>query len=96
LFLREGNWNGKQLISGEWVELVQKSSEANESYGYMWWLNQGNRAWEGVPNHIYYAAGFGGNFIVIDSEHDLLIVTRWIQPSKIGEMVKQVLAAVEK
>ena len=96
LFLREGSWNGKQLISREWVEKVQEPSPANESYGYMWWLNQGSRKWEGVPNSVYYAAGFGGNYIVIDKEHDLVVVTRWLEPSRAGEFMKMVIDSIDK
>lgn len=96
LFLRDGQWNGQQVISKDWVEQVQKSSKANASYGYMWWLNRGDRKWEGIDDEsIYYAAGFGGNFIVIDKKNDLLIVTRWLEPNKIGEMVKLVHGALK-
>ncbi len=95
LFLRHGDWNGRQLISESWVKAVQRPSDANESYGYMWWHNRGPRHWEGVPEHIFYAAGFGGNFIVVDDVNDLVIVTRWLEPKKIGEFVKMVLDAVE-
>lgn len=96
LFLREGLWEGKQLISKNWIEQVQKSSQANASYGYMWWLNRGSRKWDGVDDEtIYYAAGFGGNFIVIDKKNDLIIVTRWLEPNKIGEMVKLVRASLK-
>ena len=94
LFLSEGKWNGEQLISEKWIKSVQNPSEANESYGYMWWLNRGQRKWEGVSEKVYYAAGFGGNYIVIDQENDLVIVTRWLEPSKIGEFVKKVIDAV--
>ena len=60
----------------------------------MWWLNQqGGRHWDGVPEHVFYAAGFGGNFIVVDQKSGLVIVTRWLEPSKIGEFVKQVYDA---
>jgi CubicO group peptidase (beta-lactamase class C family) len=96
LFLREGNWNGQQLISKKWIELLQQPSEANESYGYMWWLNKGERKWEGVSDSVFYAAGFGGNYIIVDKEHDLLIVTRWLEPSKLGEFAKMVLDSLEK
>jgi CubicO group peptidase (beta-lactamase class C family) len=95
LFMRQGNWNGQQLISREWVEQLQQPSDANESYGYMWWLNRGDRKWEGLPEHLYYAAGFGGNFIVVDDENDLVIVTRWLNPPQIGEMVRLVLESVK-
>lgn len=96
LFLRQGNWAGEQLISEEWIQMARQSSVANESYGFMWWLNKGEEKWEKVEDeNIYYAAGFGGNFIVIDEENDLLIITRWLEPSQIGEMVALVLEAVE-
>ena len=96
LFLRDGVWDGKQLISKEWVEKVQKPSPANDSYGYMWWLNQGNRKWEGVPGSVYYAAGFGGNYIIIDKEHDLVVAIRWLEPSKAGEFMKMVVDSIDK
>jgi CubicO group peptidase (beta-lactamase class C family) len=95
LFLRRGNWNGKTLISEDWIRAIQQPSAANPSYGLTWWLNKGDGKWEGVPETVYHADGFGGNFIVIDAAHDLVIVTRWLEPSKIGEMVKQVVGAVK-
>ena len=67
------------------------SSKANASYGYMWWLNRGERKWDDLSENIYYAAGFGGNFIVVDEEHDLILVTRWLEPSKIGELVGMII-----
>ena len=92
LFLNDGVWNGERLVSTNWITEAITPSTPNPNYGYMWWLNeQGNRHWEGVAEDVYYAAGFGGNFIVVDKEHDLVIVTRWLEPSKIGEFVKQVM-----
>ena len=88
LFMRNGKWNEHQLISEDWVQAVQQSSETNASYGYMWWLNKGDRSFEGVPEHIFYAAGFGGNYIVVDQKNKLVIVTRWLEPRKLGEFLK--------
>jgi CubicO group peptidase (beta-lactamase class C family) len=63
-------------------------ANANPNYGYMWWLNKkGPRNWEKIPEHVFYAAGFGGNFIIIDREQDLVVVTRWLEPSKIEEFM---------
>jgi hypothetical protein len=61
----------------------------------MWWLNRGPRNWSSVPETVYYAAGFGGNYIVIFEQLDLVIITRWLQPDKIGEMVRLVLEATK-
>ena len=94
LFLRNGQWNNQQLISKEWVEAVQQPSEANKSYGFMWWLNADNR-YKGVPANIYIADGFGGNYIVIDKDRDIVMVTRWLEPSKLGEFIKIVISSVE-
>lgn len=90
LFLNDGRWKDEQIISREWIKKATASSMANERYGYMWWLNKGSRKWKGFSEKVYYAAGFGGNFIVIDKEHDLLVVTRWLEPSRIGEFMELV------
>ena len=90
LFMRNGNWKGRQLISGKWIEMATKSSPANPSYGYMWWLNRGESVMESVPESVFYASGFGGNYIVIDRENKIVIVTRWLEPSKLAEFLKLV------
>jgi CubicO group peptidase (beta-lactamase class C family) len=95
LFLRKGKWKDQQLISEGWVNAAHQSSSANKSYGFMWWINKENTL-KGVSENIYYAAGFGGNYIVIDNEHDLVIVTRWLDSNKLGELVKLVISSVEK
>ena len=94
LFLRKGKWKNKQLISEQWVNAVNKPSAANRSYGLMWWTNEENRLGN-VSKNIYSADGFGGNFIVVDNEHDLVIVVRWLEPNKIGELVRLVINATE-
>ena len=96
LFARKGKWNEQQLISETWTQSIQTPAPAYESYGYMWWLNRGPRnLTDDTPDHLFYAAGFGGNFIVVDQEKDMVIVTRWLEPSKIGELVKLVYEGVK-
>ena len=94
LFLNNGTWKNERLISDTWIKKATTPSKPNVNYGYMWWLNKkGDRHWEGLSENIYYAAGFGGNFIVIDKENDVVVVTRWLEPSKIGEFMTKVNAA---
>lgn len=95
LFMNNGKWNKEQLISKEWIQKATTPSKPNNNYGYMWWLNrEGDRQWKGVSENIFYAAGFGGNFIAIDPDNDLVIVTRWLEPNKIGDFVKQIINAI--
>jgi CubicO group peptidase (beta-lactamase class C family) len=95
LFLRKGKWKNQQLVSENWVKAVQQPSPANKSYGFMWWLND-EGMYEDVPKSVYMAEGFGGNFIVVDNDHDLVIVARWLEPSALNEFIKQVIASIEK
>lgn len=96
LFLNQGKWEDKQLLSTEWIKKAITPSAAQVNYGYMWWLNKKgtDRYWEGVPESVYYAAGFGGNFIVIVPEEELVLVVRWLEPNKMGAFVKTVLDAL--
>ncbi|MBC7866811.1 MAG: serine hydrolase [Gloeobacteraceae cyanobacterium ES-bin-316] len=94
LFLRNGKWNNQQLLSQNWVNEVQEPSVANKNYGYMWWLNT-DQGWKGISPKVYYAAGYGGNYIIVDKEHDLVMVTRWMDDSKVADVLKLVIQSAE-
>ena len=93
LFLRNGSWKGKEIISPEWINKMRIPSENNDTYGYMWWLNRGDRKWHNLSENIFYGSGFGGNYVIVVPEHELVIVARWIDSSKIGDFVKKVIEA---
>jgi CubicO group peptidase (beta-lactamase class C family) len=95
LFLRKGKWKTKQLISESWVNSAHEPSAANKSYGLMWWTNEENQLGN-ISKNIYTASGFGGNYIVVDNEHELVIVVRWLDSGKLGELVKMVISSIEK
>ena len=81
LFLNGGRWQGKQIISEQWVRESTKNYidaaqipawvQAN-GYGYQWWLgsfNVGNRVIES-----YSARGRGGQFIFVFPEQKIVAV----------------------
>ncbi|HET6953858.1 MAG TPA: serine hydrolase [Acidimicrobiales bacterium] len=45
LFLRDGNWDGTEVVPPEWVEAAtgDSSQDLNSAYGYLWWLNRPGR-----------------------------------------------------
>lgn len=92
LFLRDGNWNGKQLISRDWIKAARVPAEAKKDYGYMWWLNTNQDRVNTAPASSYSAAGFGGNYIYVDPENDLLVVLRWTPD--LGGVVARVLESL--
>ncbi len=69
LFLHKGQWEGKQIVSRQWVEEATKAQMAtgDDPYGYGWWIERdvvGARA-----------NGRGGQNIYILPEWDMVIVT---------------------
>jgi CubicO group peptidase (beta-lactamase class C family) len=94
LFLRNGKWKSQQLLSEKWIHASQQSSVAEKNYGYMWWINASQK-WKGVSSKVYYALGFGGNYIIIDSEHDLVVVARWMDEDKMGDVLNLVVKSME-
>jgi len=75
LFLQEGVWESKQLISKEWVRESTSehmpdgadfvySVQPSGDYGYLWWIHDG----------FYIASGLHGQRIFINPENDYVLV----------------------
>lgn len=94
LFLRNGKWKNQQLVSEKWVTAVQQSSVPNKNYGYMWWINA-DKKWAAVSSKVYSAQGFGGNYIIVDNEHDLVVVARWMDDSKVGDVLSLIIKSID-
>ncbi len=92
LFLRRGKWRDRQLISERWIDMATTPGDVNPKYGYMWWMN--HERWPSGPESAFSAIGAGGNYIWCDPEHDLVIVTRWIDPIEIDGVVERVLSGL--
>jgi CubicO group peptidase (beta-lactamase class C family) len=93
LMVRDGMWGGQRLLSSAWIAQATRPSPVKADYGYLWWLNTGREAIPAAPESAFWAAGFGGNYLYIDREHDLLVVLRWT-PDLAG-VVTRVLAAIK-
>jgi hypothetical protein len=61
LFLNKGQWDGRQIVSAEWVE----AATSGGSYGYQWWLK---------PSGTYYATGVGGQEVWVLPDRDMVVV----------------------
>ncbi len=60
----------------------------------MWWLTGGETVIEGISYNLFYASGMGGNYVVIDSEKDIVIVLRWVNPARFRELTGMIMNAV--
>jgi len=64
LFLNDGNLNGQQIISQNWV---RASFNDEAGYGYLWWIGTLN------GYKTYSARGFGGQVILIVPELNMVV-----------------------
>jgi CubicO group peptidase (beta-lactamase class C family) len=74
-FLNKGGWNGKQIISEQWVEKSATTFPGNHGinipgedsgrvgYSYTWWTKQYSNS--GKKINMYYAGGWGGQHIMV-------------------------------
>jgi CubicO group peptidase (beta-lactamase class C family) len=73
LYLNRGRSNGRQIVPEKWIAasfVPRARSRFNERlYGYGWWIR------EMAGCQAYYAWGFGGQFIVLVPDLDLVIVS---------------------
>lgn len=81
LYLREGNWNGMQIIPRDWVVATTRADEPTSEYGgheYYWWIAIDGKLYPGVDvgEGAYAAHGAGGHKIVVLPEFDLVVVHR--------------------
>lgn len=95
LFLRNGKWKDRQLVSPRWIEMARTPGPANQGYGYMnWFLNTGRKMLPSAPESAVAFRGNGENVIYIDWENDLVIVMRWIRGNDaLDQFIGKVLAA---
>lgn len=72
LYLQDGQWEGEQLLSPEWIESSWRprfrSPWNGMGYGHLWWMSD----WGG--EQVYSAWGYGGQFLVVVPRLDLAVV----------------------
>lgn len=68
LYLNRGAWNGRQLVSAEWIDESTTGHSRWDKllYGYLWWIVDGNE-------HSYAAIGDGGNVIYVNPAKNLVV-----------------------
>jgi CubicO group peptidase (beta-lactamase class C family) len=95
LFMQEGRWGDKQIVSRRWVKeasTAQSETPSEEDpYGYGWWLTPDL---EGV----YRADGRNGQYIYILPSWNMLLVTTGggFEKGEIGEPILEIIGEMEE
>ncbi len=95
LTLHQGEWDGKQLISGDWFEKAETPTGIRQDRGFNNWnLNTGRKALPEAPESAFFHSG-SGNRVYVDRENDLVVVIRWMDTGEayrefIGKIVNSI------
>jgi CubicO group peptidase (beta-lactamase class C family) len=74
LYLHKGNWNGTQIFNKSWADYVAKPTKAsNYSYGGHFRTTTLD-GFPNVPNDMYFAYGYHGQFTMVIPSMDLVVV----------------------
>ena len=74
LFLQNGQWNGKEILSKDWIAKAttpKANARENVDYGYLLWLKSFGT---GKKYPAYYMSGNGGQKVLAIPELDLAVV----------------------
>jgi CubicO group peptidase (beta-lactamase class C family) len=94
LILNHGKWDGRQLVSAQWLKDAVVLSAHGPDYGYLWWLNTQKKQWPSAPATSFAAIGNGSNTIWIDPEHDIVFVWHWHRGAAMDGMLQRIVASV--
>lgn len=99
LMLNKGKWNGKQIISKDWIEkittTVTPTQTVNQrkgltdaspyqfSYGYMWWLIDNFKHHPDFEG-AYTASGWGGQFLTVIPKLNMVVVHKYKVPTLVN------------
>jgi len=95
LYLERGRWEGRQLVPAEWIEVsTRRHSEGwpdrYGAYGYLWWLPPDD-SWDS-----FAAIGYGGQFLYIVPELDMLAVVTSTLEGKGAEWDREAFAILRE
>ena len=92
LMARGGLCQGRRLVSEKYIRQATAPCATKPDYGWLWWLNTGRNRYTSAPAGPFQASGAGGNSIWVDAERDLVVVSRWLDPSKTDAFLGKIYA----
>lgn len=95
MLLDEGVSNGRRVLSAEWIARMHTPVALAPYYGYLVWLNSGQKMFPRVPASSYFGVGAGSSFMWIEPQSRLALIVRWLDSAYAGEFFGLVHEALE-
>ena len=95
LYLKNGNWNGEELFTRDWVDYVTTPTNTSEGiYGAQFWLNSSG-GFKDVPNNMYYADGYQGQRVYVLPDQEAVIVRFGLKNFDENEFLKGIIESIK-
>ena len=105
LVLNDGRWHDRQIVPKDWLEdSFRPHSRIDDGrfYGLLWAVTDARAPGDpmAIDVPIVYAAGFGGQYVVVAPQRDLVVVHRaahvdaGISHARMGEILRAVVEAM--
>jgi CubicO group peptidase (beta-lactamase class C family) len=97
LFLRNGKWKDRPIVSEKWMQMARTPGPDNDTYGYAnWYLNTGRKPLPAAPATAVRFVGNGSNIIYIDWDNDIVAVVRWIRGDQaLNNVIAKLMASMQ-
>lgn len=91
MMINNGSFQGQQLVSADWIEMMREPCKVAPWYGFFTWLNTDHAASKAASTDSYFAMGIGGQLIWHDPSLKLVVVMRWIDIAHMEAIIERVL-----
>jgi CubicO group peptidase (beta-lactamase class C family) len=95
LYLKNGNWNGEELFTKDWVDYITTPTNTSGGiYGAQFWLNSSG-GFKDVPNNMYYADGYQGQRVYVLPDEEMVIVRFGLKNFNENKFLKGIIESIK-
>jgi CubicO group peptidase (beta-lactamase class C family) len=84
LYLHEGNWKGRQILSRQFVRTATRPTDLPAPYPFyaLYWGSNARGTFAGIPRDAFWALGLGDSFVLVCPSLDLVAVRLGVGSTK--------------
>ena len=94
LVLNRGTWGGREVVPAPLLIRLMVPSTANPHYASSWWLNPECKTFPAAPENNLFARGAETNVIWIAPDHDMVLVSGWVDAEHWNTLFEMVMASM--
>ena len=97
LYLQDGVWENERILPQSWVEFSRTSAEvAKERYGAHFWLMKTYPKQKPLPEDLFMAEGYQGQYVIIIPSRKLVLVRLGQSGWQKRKFIEQILEVIPK